>query len=217
VTRAGSAALGPALLFDVDGVLIDSTAVYELVWREWAALRGLDGDTVVAATWGRRGADTIAEVLPSADYAAEAVVLADLLTRRMQHIPAMPGAVGLLAGLPPQSWACVTSGSRAWVGTRLTEAGLPVPPALVTADDVTFGKPHPDCYLLGARLLERAPEDCIVIEDSPAGVAAGKAAGMTVVGLLTTHQPADVARADYVFGDLLAASDFLLQRVRSGR
>jgi sugar-phosphatase len=206
-----------ALLFDVDGVLVDSAAAYERIWRHWAGLHGLDGDTVVAATFGRRGVDTVAEVAPHLAYDDEVPVLAELLERELHNIPAMPGAVELVTQLPAQSWGCVTSGTRDWVRSRLSSAGITPPAVLVTAEDVDRGKPDPACYLLGAERLGRPPADCTVVEDAPAGIAAAHAAGMTVVGLTTTHPRVDVSEADYVFESLVEAGPFLLDRLRTGQ
>lgn len=199
-----------ALLFDSDGVLIDSTPSYERVWRKWAEHHRLDGDVVVAATHGRREADTVREVAPHLDHDAEQPLFRQLLEAELPNIVAMAGAAELIAALPAGSWACVTSGGLAWVTARFSDAGLPLPSALVTADDVEQGKPDPACYLLAAHKLGRAPADCLVIEDAVAGIAAGQAAGMQVVGLATTHSREDIRAADYVFDTLEAAAPFLL-------
>lgn len=205
------------LLFDVDGVLVDSIAAYERIWRRWAGLHDLDGDAVVAATFGRRGVDTVAEVAPHLAYDDEVPVLTELLERELHNIPAMPGAVELLSQLPEGSWGCVTSGTRDWVTARLTSAGIPRPAVLVSAEEVERGKPDPACYLLGADRLGRSPGECIVVEDAPAGIEAAHAAGMTVVGLTTTHARLDVEAADYIFDTLVDAGPFLLERVRGGQ
>lgn len=202
-----------ALLFDVDGVLIDSTASYSRVWRQWAEHHGLDGDRVVAATHGRRGEDTMREVAPHLDHEGEQPFFRRLMAAELANIVAMPGASGLLAALPSGMWGCVTSGGLRWVTQRFADASLDVPAVLVTAEDVERGKPDPACYLLGAERLGRKPDDCLVIEDSVAGIAAGHAAGMEVVGLATTHDRDEIADADYVFDSLAEAVPFLLDRV----
>lgn len=202
-----------ALLLDVDGVLIDSTAAYARVWSKWAHLRGLDADLVVAATHGRRGIDTMREVAPHLDHDREQPIFRELLKAELPNIVAMPGAAELIAALPAGSWACVTSGGLRWVTARFADAGLPLPSVLVTADDVASGKPDPACYLLGAKRLGRAPADCLVVEDAAAGIAAGQGAGMRVVALATTHPRAEISAADYVFDSLAAAAPFLLERI----
>lgn len=205
-----------ALLFDVDGVLIDSTRANARVWRRWARLHGLDVDTVVAATYGRRGIDTLREVAPHLSEADEWDRVCLFFGDELPTIVGMPGAPALLTRLPQGSWGCVTSGVLPWVIDRFGDAGLPVPAALVTAEDVDRGKPDPACYLLGAERLGAPPQDCIVVEDAAAGIAAGHAAGMQVVGLATTHPREEIAAADYVFDSLADAAPFLLERV-SGR
>ncbi len=202
------------LLFDVDGVLLDSISAYDQMWRQWAAQRGLDGDHVARVALGRRSEDTVAEVLPGADFASEDILLGQLLEPALQRMPAVAGAHELLAVLPGDRWGCVTSGSREWVTLRLAAVGIAVPRVLVTGEDVATGKPHPEGYLLGAQRLGHAAEDCVAIEDAPAGIAAGKAAGMTVVALRTTHRLDALAAADHVFDDLHHASAFLIERVR---
>lgn len=201
------------LLFDVDGVLIDSTPANFRVWRKWAQMRDLDPDVVVAATYGRRGIDTLAEVAPHLEYAAESAVINDLFDAELHSIGAMPGAFELLSSLPAGRWGCVTSGGLEWVTRNLTYAGLPLPEALVTSRDVEVGKPHPACYLLGAERLGLPPAECLVIEDAAAGIEAGHAAGMEVVGLATTHSRDHIAAADYVFDSLAEAAPFLRERL----
>jgi mannitol-1-/sugar-/sorbitol-6-phosphatase len=179
-----------AVLFDCDGVLVDSAASVERAWRRWAAERGLDGDAIVAVAHGRRTEDTIRELGLPGDVAAEVDLLEAYEVADAASVHAFPEAAALLAELPPGSWAVVTSGTRALVTSRLAAAGLPLPAVLVTAEDVAAGKPDPEGYLEAARRLGRPPADCVVVEDAPAGVQAALAAGMRVVGLTTTH-PAD--------------------------
>lgn len=198
-----------ALLFDVDGVLIDSTAVYARVWTRWAEHHGLDPAVVVAAQYGRRGADTMREVAPHLDHVSEQPLFRSLMTAEAPNIAPMPGAAVLLDSLPAGAWACVTSGGRRWVSARFDDAGLTLPHFLVTGDDVTVGKPDPACYLLGAQRLGREPSECLVVEDAVAGIQAGHAAGMQVVGLATTHSREEIAEADYLFDSLADAAPFL--------
>lgn len=200
------------LLFDVDGVLLDSTAAYIRVWRRWADVRGLDPELVVSLTHGRRAIDTVREVAPHIDYVDERTLFKGLFEVELPNITSMPGAAELLARLPAGGWGCVTSAGRNWVAARFDDAGLPLPGALVTAEDVDRGKPDPACYLLGAQRLDRPPADCWVVEDAAAGIQAGHAAGMQVVGLATTHSRDEIADADYVFDSLAEATPFLLTR-----
>jgi sugar-phosphatase len=168
-----------AVILDVDGTLVDSTAAVERIWRAWSAEYGIEVETVLRDAHGRRSEDTIRGVL-----AAEQV---DRAVRRQQtleledlgDITAIPGAHELLAQLADHSgmrWALATSLDARLLSARMAAAGLPLPPSVVTSDLVTHGKPDPECYLLAARQLGVPAHECVVIEDAPAGVIAGKAA-----------------------------------------
>lgn len=172
------------LLFDNDGVLVDSVASGEDGWRRWAKHHELDPDEVVAAIHGRRSVDTVATFLP-AEQREEALRLIDRLEidGAADGVAAMPGADALLRSLPAGAWAVVTSASRELGTARLSAAGLPYPAVLVTADDVTRGKPDPEGYLAAAAQLGTDVADCVVVEDSPAGLAAAQAAGAQVLGI----------------------------------
>jgi sugar-phosphatase len=187
-----------AVLFDCDGVLVDSGASVERAWRRWAVERGLDGDAIVAVAHGRRTEDTMRELGLSGDLVAGVELLEGYEIADAPSVHAFPEAAALLAELPPGSWAVVTSGTRALATSRLTAAGLPLPAVLVTADDVRAGKPDPEGYLEAARRLGVVPADCLVVEDAPAGVQAALAAGMRVVGLTTTHAAAELQAATLV-------------------
>ena len=177
-----------AVLFDCDGVLVDSAASVERAWRRWATERGLDDDAVVAIAHGRRTEDTLRDLGFSDDLAAEVQRVEGAEVADAASVSAFPEAAALLPSLPPEAWAVVTSGTHALVTSRLAAAGLPLPSVLVTAEDVAAGKPDPEGYLEAARRLGRPPADCLVIEDAPAGVEAALAAGMRVVALPTTHR-----------------------------
>lgn len=187
-----------AVLFDLDGVLVDSTRAVERVWREWADVRGLDADQILGVAHGRRTLETIGLVAPHLDAEAEAMEIERLETGNTDGILEVEGAHRLLSRLPTISWAVVTSGPRKLATGRLEYLDLPTPRVFVTADDVTRGKPEPEAYLKGAELLGVRPEACVVIEDAPAGIQAAKAAGMSVVALATTHEPAELSQADAV-------------------
>lgn len=200
-----------AVLFDVDGVLLDSWAGYREVWGRWCALRGVDLELAWAATHGRRPVETVAEVAPHLSPSAEHRLLQRLLAEATTAFPAFAAAKPLLDQLPAGSWAVVTSGQRQTVVARFASAGLPLPAVLIDGDDVTEGKPSPEGYLLAARLLDTEPADCLVVEDAPAGVRAGKAAVMTVLAVASTHKPAELAEADDVLPSLAEAGPLLLQ------
>lgn len=176
---------------------MDSSAALQLVWRAWARERGVDAEPFLRVAEGRRTSETLRLVAPHLDSAREAAVLDALEERETSGLTAAPGAAAFLAALPTGTWGIVTSGSRPIASLRLRVAGLPVPPVFVTGDEVKRGKPDPECYLTGARRLGLEAADCVVFEDSPPGVAAGKAAGMRVIALLTTHPAGAVAAADH--------------------
>ena len=189
-----------AVLFDLDGVLVDSTAYVEQQWRRWASARGLRPEPFLRVCHGRRALETIRMAAPDLDAEAEVMAFVPAEEAETGPMGPLPGAVRLLDTLPKRSWAVATSGLRRIATERLRRAGLPVPPVLVCAEDVTRGKPSPDAYLLAARELGVSPPDCLVVEDAPAGVQAARAAGMTVVGLTTTH------RVDQLGADACAES-----------
>jgi sugar-phosphatase len=201
-----------AILFDCDGVLVDSAASVERAWRGWAAARGLDADDVMAIAHGRRTEDTLRELGFSADLAVEVDRVEGAEIADTSDVTVFPGAAAALATLPPEAWAVVTSGTRGLATARLAAAGLPLPAVLVTADDVAAGKPDPEGYLEAARRLGVPPADCLVIEDAPAGVQAALAAGMRVVALQTTHAADELAAATFV-----ARWDEVAVRVTDGR
>jgi mannitol-1-/sugar-/sorbitol-6-phosphatase len=171
------------LLFDSDGVLVDSDASVELSWSRWARDHGLDPARVVAAVHGRRSADTVALLVDPVRQPAALEAIDRYEVEDADGVTALPGAAELLTTLPGAAWAVVTSGRRPLATARLAAAGLPVPPVLVCAEDVPAGKPDPAGYRGAAEALGLAPQDCVVLEDSAAGVAAGLAAGAVVLGV----------------------------------
>ncbi len=191
-----------AVLFDLDGVLVDSTAYIEHQWREWAKWRGLEPAPFLRVCHGRRGLETIRLAAPELDAEAEVARFGEVPVGEEPVLRAMPGAAELLTSLPVGSWAVVTSGSRAVATRRLQAAGLPVPAVLVTAEDVRQGKPSPEGYLRAAERLGVAPADAVVIEDAPPGIEAARAAGMTPVGLTSTHPPEALAAAQHRIASL---------------
>ncbi len=191
-----------ALLFDMDGVLIDSTPAVTRVWRKWAEEHGLDPAHVAFIAQGRPSLTTIRELLPNADHVAENRIVEQREIADIEGVVAMRGARALLAALPADRWALVTSSTRPLAEVRLRAAGLAMPRHVVTGTDIIRGKPHPEPFLKGAEQLRVAPADCIVVEDTAAGITAGKAAGCRVIALRTT-MPEDVLRAahpDWLIG-----------------
>src|SRR5713226_412030 len=184
-----------ALLFDMDGVLIDSTPAVARVWSRWAIERGFDPEEVVANAHGRPSLVTVRDYLPNADHDAENREVERREIEDLEGVVPLPGALDLLASLPPERWTIVTSCTRRLAEVRLRAAGLPIPQSMITSNDVTNGKPHPEPYSKAATLLGFSPNDCIVIEDAPAGVRAGKSAGAKVIAFTTTVQSTEVLRA----------------------
>lgn len=193
---------GSAVLFDIDGTLVDSTPVVERSWRTWAQEYHVDAEEVLRVCHGRRTEDTVAQfVTPQhrADAVArvQALELADL-----DGVLALPGAHQLLEVLPGRRWAAVTSGGRSLMTARLAAAQLPVPEILICAEDVSAGKPSPEGYLKAAAALGFEATRCVVVEDAPAGISAGRAAGAQVLAVTTTHDAHQVASADVIVADL---------------
>lgn len=196
-----------AILSDFDGVLVDSAASVMRGWRRWAAVNGVPLDKLDSNLHGRPGADVIAELAPGLDPAAENLVVEGMQAEDSDDVVALPGAADLLAD-PPLPLAVVTSGSLPLVRSRLRPAGLPEPAVLVTVDRVSRGKPDPEGYLMAAAELGVSPGDCVVLEDAPAGIEAGLAAGAHVVAVATTHRREELGRAHEVVdtvADWLAA------------
>jgi sugar-phosphatase len=176
------------VLFDLDGVLVDSTPAVARVWTIWAHKHGFDPEETVRKAHGRPSLSTIRELLPDRDHAAENAEVERMEIEDVSDVIPLPGTVRLLAALPQDSWTVVTSCTRALALVRLRVAGLPVPAKMITSTDIVNGKPHPEPYLKGAKLLGVAPEDCVVFEDAPAGIRSGKAARSRVVAFQTTER-----------------------------
>jgi len=189
-----------ALLFDLDGVLVDSTPAVIRVWSRWAIARGFDPNEVVRRAHGRPSIATIRDYLPHADAEIENREVERGELEDLAVVVPLPGARELLSSLPPERWTVVTSCTRRLAQTRLRAAGLPVPDRLVTCDDIENGKPDPEPYLKGASFLGFSPKDCVVVEDAPAGIGSGKAAGARVIACRTTAHEAELkdAGADWV-------------------
>jgi mannitol-1-/sugar-/sorbitol-6-phosphatase len=186
------------ILFDIDGTLVNSSAVVERVWRLVADEHGADAQAILGNCHGRLDTDVVRQYFRPEVAQAVLEQVHSMETEAVDGVVAMPGAQALLAQLHPGDWAAVTSGSRRLMTARLRAAGLPVPAVFITADDVSGGKPDPEGFLLAAAALGAAAGDCVVVEDSPAGVAAGRAAGARVVGIISTHQAAALGAADVV-------------------
>jgi len=192
-----------AILFDLDGVLVDSTRAVARVWTKWALAHGLSPEFVVEQAHGRRSIETIRAVAPHISAEEENVKVEQMEIADREGVTALPGALELLRAMPPDRMAIVTSATRPLAVARMGYAGLPVPKYMITSGDVVQGKPFPEPYVKGAALLGFAPANCLVVEDTPAGIDAGKKAGMRVVALQTTY-PAEQLQAATVIAQSLA-------------
>ena len=204
--------LGTTILFDLDGVLVDSTECVERSWRTWAVRRGLDPERVMQVAHGRRTIETVALVAPHLSLADEVAALEGVEAQTTEGVYEIPGARELLERLPGDAWAIVTSGVRAVATLRIRHTGLPMPRVLVCADEINRGKPDPEGYLTAAARLGRVPADCVVIEDTPPGLEAARAAGMRSIGIAGTY-PASALIADLVVPSLTSLPAELLDAV----
>lgn len=191
-----------AILFDLDGVLVDSAPAVERVWRGWAIERGFDPGLVIAQAHGRRSVETIRALAPHLDAERENIRVEQMEIEDKDGVIPLPGAAELLRSLPPERFAIVTSATRALAEARMGYAGLPIPTRFICAEDVIHGKPSPEPYVKGAALLGFAPGECLVFEDAPAGIAAARAAAMQVIALHTTHPVRELAAAETVLASL---------------
>jgi sugar-phosphatase len=193
-----------AILSDLDGVLVDSGDSVEESWSAWARGVGLDPAVLDGRFHGRPAAEVVRDVAPHLDAVEEAAVVTAM---DIAGPPArlLPGAADLLTGASGLPVAIVTSSPDALARERLRAAEMPLPRVLVTADRLSAGKPDPEGYRLAATELGVAPEHCLVFEDAPAGIAAGKAAGATVVAIATTHPRAELGQADAIAGSVAEA------------
>lgn len=191
-----------AILFDLDGVLVDSQAAIDGVWQSWCGRHRLDPSTVLPAIHGRRSVDIVQRFAPEADLAAEVAWLLHAEVEAAEGLRPFPGVPELLAALAQAPWGIVTSGGRALATARLRAAGIVPPSVMVTADDVSAGKPSPEGYRRAAGSLGVPPARCVVIEDAPAGVQAGLAAGAAVVAVTSTMPAAALAHATLVVSSI---------------
>jgi sugar-phosphatase len=189
-----------ALLFDLDGVLINSTPAVARVWHRWAVERGFDPEEVVPRAHGRPSLTTVREYLPNADHAAENREVERREMEDLEGVVPLPGALDLLRSIPEDRWTIVTSCTRRLAEVRIKAAGLPLPKKLISSNDITHGKPHPEPFLKGASVLGYPATNCVVFEDVPAGVKSAKAAGAKVVAFTTTVQASVLqeAGADWI-------------------
>jgi len=195
-----------ALLFDMDGVLINSIPAVERVWSRWATDRGFNVQEVLHRAHGRPSIETLRYLLPEADHDAENSIVEQAEIEDVADIIPLPGVKDLLAALPNDRWAIVTSCTRPLAEVRIRAAGLPTPALVITANEITHGKPNAEPYLKGAAGLGFAPERCIVVEDALAGISSGRNAGARVIAFTTTASITDLvgAKPDWMLKDCSA-------------
>lgn len=190
------------IIFDLDGVLVDSDAVFDKYWRIWAKEHGVAFEKIAAVHHGIPAINTVGIVAPHLNAAKEAKILEGMAAGDMDGHLAYAGAHVLLDGLPEGKWAIATSSPRELAMPRLLHLGLPIPRVLVTIDDVARGKPAPDPYIEAARQLAIPPQDCLVIEDAPAGIEAAQAAGARVIGVTSTNTFQSLRHAEAVVNSI---------------
>lgn len=209
-----------ALLFDMDGTLLNSIAAAERIWRAWALRHDLDVESFLPTIHGARAIDTVARLgIPGLDPEAEASAITRSEIEDVEGIIEIPGAIAFLRSLPANKWAIVTSAPMALAVQRMKAAGIPVPAVMVTSEDVTIGKPHPDCYLLAAQKLGVEVADCLIFEDAQVGIRAGEAAGGKVIVVTSTHlHPIETTHSSIHSYEMIVAQvddeDFILLEER---
>ena len=205
-----------AILFDLDGVLVDSAGVVERAWRRWVHEQQLDAGEVLATVHGRRAGDIVEIFAPQLDPAQQVRRISGYeMEDGGTDLAMIPGALECVGVARRGPWAVVTSGGRELAAQRLAAVGFPAPEILVTGDDVERGKPDPEPYLRAAAVLGVPAAQCVVVEDAPAGVLAGKRAGMTVLAVATTHPVGALDQADRVFSGMDEVTGYLRGQARS--
>jgi mannitol-1-/sugar-/sorbitol-6-phosphatase len=194
------------ILFDMDGILISSIGSVERSWTRWAEMRGVDPAYAISIAHGRRSIETVAQLRPDLDPESENRVIENLEIEDTDGVTVLPGVLAFLAALPKDRWTVVTSATEPLARVRLAAGGIPVPERIVTAENVSEGKPHPAPYLAGAALLGFAPKDCVVFEDAASGTKSGRAAGCTVIATTFSHPIDTLDAAHYLIPDVAGIS-----------
>jgi mannitol-1-/sugar-/sorbitol-6-phosphatase len=201
-----------AVLFDLDGVLVESRESTERAWLAWASKNQVDEAELRAAMHGVRSADVVRALRPDLDAVAEAGEIERRQAEDVDGLRAVLGAVAALRALKGDRVAVVTSGTRPLALARLAAAGVEPPAVVVFAGDVERGKPDPEGYLTAARRLGVDPAEALVVEDAPQGIEAAKAAGAATVGVTSTHAAEELGGADFVLGSLEELPELLATR-----
>jgi len=186
----------------MDGILISSLGSVERSWTKWAQMRGVDPAYAIRIAHGCRAIETLAKLRPDLDSEAELKIIEDIEIEDNEGLSVLPGVLQLLRALPRDRWTVVTSATERLARVRLATGGIPVPEQVVTANQVTRGKPHPEPFRAGAALLGFKPEECVVFEDSSSGAQAGRAAGCTVVATTFSHPIESLDAAHYLVKDV---------------
>jgi mannitol-1-/sugar-/sorbitol-6-phosphatase len=190
------------ILFDMDGVLVSSIGSVVRCWRRWAKMYDIPDADTYEVPHGMRAIDIVKSLRPDIDPEEGLRVIEDMEIEDTADLIVLPGVKKLLESLPVERWAIVTSATKRLMLGRLKVAGLPVPERIISGDMVERGKPDPEPYRRGAALLGCQAEECIVVEDAPSGVGAGKAAGCRVLGVLGTHSAEELHETDWIVGSL---------------
>jgi sugar-phosphatase len=201
-----------AVLFDLDGVLVESREATERVWLDWASRNGIEEDALRSAMHGMRSADVVRALRPDLDSVAEAAGLEQRQAEDVAGLRAFSGAAAAIGALREDRVAVVTSGTRPLALARLRAVGIEPPPIVLFAGDVERGKPDPEGYLTAVRRLGVPPAEAVVVEDSPAGIEAGRAAGAATIAVTSTHAAAELSAADVVIETLEALPGVLADR-----
>ncbi len=203
-----------AILFDMDGVLLDSTPAVERHWREWSDKHGLEYEKLIAIAHGRPSKETMQVMAPHLDASKEAADYEKYECEDLLGVHPIAGASLFTNQLPSEKWAIVTSCGHKLALARLSHVNLKAPDVLISADHVTQGKPHPEGYLAAAKTLGLSPSDCLVVEDSPNGLKAALEAGMRCLAVLTTHEKEQLAGATHIVQTL---ESVLVQESTNGK
>lgn len=190
------------ILFDMDGVLVSSIGSVERSWTKWAGEHGVDRELAIRMAHGRRAIETLQLLRPDLNGEEELRSLEELEMGDNRDLTILSGVQRILQVVPPEQWAVVTSATERLARRRLQDGGIPSPRFLVSADMVSSGKPHPEPYLMGAKLLGLRPEECLVIEDAASGATAGHAAGCKVLATLFSHSIESLSAADWIVRSL---------------
>lgn len=185
-------------IFDVDATLVNTTRVINNIWKTWASQKGIEFSEIYPHVHGRKIIETLTLVDPQYSNVDEEKAVKDIAVHAMKSATEIEGALNFVKSIPKYSWAIATSGPRKVAETSLLASGFELPDSMVCAEDVTYGKPHPDPFILAAKSLGLDPQSCIAFEDSPVGIKSAKDAGCFTIALLTSHKKSDLAFADLI-------------------